>query len=507
MRRERVSSVLMYLSEIFRIVINLFISVYVIRQLNVEDFGSYKFLNSIIAFAGYFLAWGLEDSLTRYIPEFIAKKKFLKINRIVRVFLSIRISAIIVFAFAFEFNKNWFFPYFNVPPSLLNITLFISLIILFTKTYSLFGISLLSAYVEQHRINAYKIFQNLLKAILFYGAIRLGYGIKGLIFSILICELLAFLYYLYFYFKKYKENQLAVHLNSTSDEGDNKRIRKYATYSGLTNITNVFKETLVDNFVIGRFGNMLSVGYYSYSSTILSLIRSFNPITILKNLYLPILVKKYYSLDSDEGKVELIDVWYQLLTKFYLFIMLPVFLGIAILSKEITTIIFSVKYLAATPVIVILSIAFIIGDLSYTVDFIINISERVKIYLFSEIFSIYNLVMDIILISKYGIIGAAIATGTTIIFRSVYFQIMTRRRIHRTLRFPYSTLFRVVANFVPVIVFLYLVKMYLSTIFALIGVFFISICIYLITSWFSNVFNAGEKALINKIIGKEIWIF
>lgn len=507
MRRERISSVLMYLSEIFRIIINLFLSIYVIRQLNVEDFGSYKFINSIIAFAGFFLAWGLEDSLTRYIPEFLAKKNFLRINSLVTNFLAIRTSAIIILAIAFEIKKAWIFTFFNVPGALVGMTIFISLIILLSKTYSLFGISLLSAYIEQHKINAYKIFQNTLKAILFYFAIKFDYGIKGLIFSLLICEVVAFLYYLYYFLVKYFKNNQCITIADTNELVTNKRISKYATFSGLTNITNVFKETLVDNFIIGKFGSMMSVGYYSYGSTILGMVRSFNPITILKNLYLPILIKKYYSLTSETEKDSLINTWYQLLTKIYLFIMLPIFICIAILSREITTIIFDPKYLSAVPVIFILSIAFVIGDLSYTLDFIINISEKVKIYLFSEIFSIYNLVMDIILIREYGIIGAAFATGSTLILRSLFFQIATRRMVKNNIKFPYHALLKVFLNLFPVILFLFLVQNLISTILGLILIIFLSITIYFLMSWIFKVFDTKDKIIVNRIIGREIWIF
>lgn len=182
-------------------------------------------------------------------------------------------------------------------------------------------------------------------------------------------------------------------------------------------------------------------------------------------------------------------------------------IGLGILSKEIITFIYNPKYLQALPVIYILISSYSIGFLVGTFRTIINVLEKNELFFYSGVFSIYNLVMDIILVTKFGIIGVAIATGSTLVLQYFYYYYFVRKLTKIDFVFPFNNLFKSLFNLMPMIVFLFFFKPLIINIGLLITAIILAIIIYFITSYINKLFSEKERDMINNAIGRKIWLF
>jgi len=182
-------------------------------------------------------------------------------------------------------------------------------------------------------------------------------------------------------------------------------------------------------------------------------------------------------------------------------------IGLVIISKEIITFIYDPKYLQVLPVIYILIFSYSIGFLEYTFRTIINVLEKNELFFYSGVFSIYNLIMDIILVAKFGIIGAAIATGSALILQYFYYYYFVRKLTKINFVFPFKSLSKSLFNLAPMILFLFFFKPFITSIGLLITAIMLAITIYSITSYINKLFSEKEREMINSAIGKRIWLF
>jgi len=180
---------------------------------------------------------------------------------------------------------------------------------------------------------------------------------------------------------------------------------------------------------------------------------------------------------------------------------------LGILGKEVITFIYNPQYLQVLPIIYILLFSYGIGFLEYSYRPIINVLEKNELFFYSGIFSIYNLIMDIILVAKFGIIGAAIATGSALVLQYFYYYYFVRKLTKINFVFPFKSLSKSLFNLMPMIVFLFFFKPFITNLGLLIAAIILAMIIYLITSYINKLFSEKEREMINNAIGKRIWMF
>lgn len=183
------------------------------------------------------------------------------------------------------------------------------------------------------------------------------------------------------------------------------------------------------------------------------------------------------------------------------------FIGMGLIAKEIIIFIYDAKYLNTLPIIYVLLLCYSVGFLSYTYTSIINVLEKNELFFYGGIFSIYNLVMDIILVAKFGIIGAAIATGSALVLQYFYYYYFVKKLTKINFVFPFKSLFKSLFNLLPMVLFLLFFKQFITNIGLLITAIIISMFIYLVMSYYNKLFSEKEREMINKAIGRKLWVF
>jgi O-antigen/teichoic acid export membrane protein len=492
-----------YISTGIQIVFTFLTSVYIIRYLSVEEYGAYKLIGSIIIFATYLTSFGLESALGRFIPEFIGKRQYKKINRILLLALLLRISVLFIFAGLLVFFKYSIFNFLNLPSILMSWLGVIILIIFIQRTDSLFGDQFLASYMEHYLSRLNQVGATVLQFVLFLCVVFYNWGLGGLILSMLIVQSLSFICYLYLAIRKYTRNVRCYNIEDTF-RLENRRILRFSLFSFLAVSTGVFKEIMIDNFVISHYLGAKMVGLYSFAAVMTGIVRQINPIGILKGVFNPLFTRKYYSNSEDR---EILLFSFEFFNKLYFFITIPALIGMGLLAKEIIIYVYNPEYINTLSIIYVLLGCYSIGLLTYTFDAIINTLEKNELFFYSGIFSIYNLIMDIILIPRFGIIGAAIATGSALVLQYFYYYYFTQKLTGLNFVFPFGSLFKSLINLIPMVMFLFIFKQYISSILSLLTTIFTAMIIYFLTAYFNKLFSDKERTMINNAIGRNIWVF
>jgi len=279
---------------------------------------------------------------------------------------------------------------------------------------------------------------------------------------------------------------------------------KYGAYNYFGMNAGVFKQLAMDNFFVAAFLGTIGVANYAYAAQLVSYPRMLNPLNILRGPYNALLLKGYLKKNDKE---RYLSEYYTSSNRVYLFALLPMFIGIGLLADPISKYIFNPIYLDSLNIFYVLLISYFMGDLVYSFGGITYVKKRADIDFYSNIFSIYNVVMNIYLLKYFGLIGVAYATGTTVIFIYIYYIYVVAEKVGITLRFPFISMFKVIINNIPMVIFLVLYGKHIEDVLGIIFAIIVSLLLYVGMSFTNKIFTKKERNWINSIIGKRLWVF
>jgi len=160
----------------------------------------------------------------------------------------------------------------------------------------------------------------------------------------------------------------------------------------------------VDVLMIGYFMEPRSVGFYRA-------IQPLRQVTVFvlgsfTFLFLP-LATQYY----DDGNLDALDRFYTISTKWIVAATFPLVLVFTLFAPEVVRAFFGVEYTPAAPALAVLTAGLFVraivglnGDMTKAID-------RPRIELYSvAVAVVVNVVLNVVLVPRYGIVGAAIGT-------------------------------------------------------------------------------------------------
>ncbi len=178
-------------------------------------------------------------------------------------------------------------------------------------------------------------------------------------------------------------------------------------------IGRVFQWT--DSFFIGFFSTAADVGLYNAAVPI-SLLLGFSPY-IFTQMFEPLINKEF-----SKKNMNTIKQLTQQVGKWVYVVNLPIFILILIFPGELLNILFGSEYIFAENALRILIIGAIFISISEISARIITMLGKSKMFFFDIAFTaIINLVLNIFLIPKYGIDGAAFSTSLSSVILSFIF--------------------------------------------------------------------------------------
>ncbi len=466
------------------------IQLLIIKNLSVEDYGIYNILISIVT-VGYFVCnLGIESVIERYIPEFIEKNNYYVIKRIIKNGIKITLVSSIIVSASLILLGNLISDIIKAG-GIETYFIYIGIILILNIEIKVLE-SVLNAYIEQKSRNLFKFFAYTTYLGLIYYFFCLGLGLWGALYSMIIANLLLFMLFLL-------KVKILVFSKKTVGEKEKifGKVSKYGWFMYLSGLGDIIFQLTTDVFIISYFLGSYFVGIYSFAYTFTRYMFYFLPPVVAFSIILPIIIRQYTKDKS------ILPAFFKLHNKLIAFFSIPLCLGGIILSEKIIILIFGSKYLPGIDVFNIYMIFFLIWSFGYPLYILIRVLEKPKIVFYSRIFIIYNLAADIILVPIFGIIGAAVATGTSIVFVILYQFIFIKK--HVKIAYPWKNFALMLANSVPMAIILYLVEPFVTTRIELFAAVAFGSIVYLISGLINrqfkedwNILNSASKLNILK---------
>ncbi|MHC5268661.1 flippase [Enterococcus sp. LJL98] len=169
----------------------------------------------------------------------------------------------------------------------------------------------------------------------------------------------------------------------------------------------------VDRIMISSYLDLVNVGIYKVSQNYVALIGVFISPFIA---FWPIISKLYH-----ENKLFEIQEEMKKIVKIVTYLVIPMFFIFVFQSGNLLSI-FGEFYATGTgkKVLVILAFSFLVDAISGPIGSILTMTNYAKFILYNSIASlVVNVILNYLLIGKYGIVGVAVATGVSIILNNI----------------------------------------------------------------------------------------
>ena len=165
----------------------------------------------------------------------------------------------------------------------------------------------------------------------------------------------------------------------------------------------------IDKIMISTFLDLNRVGIYKVAQNYVSLISVFVTPFIV---FWPVISKLY-----NENNIGQIEIEMKRIVRIVTYLVVPMFFIFLFLSNDLLAI-FGEAYVTkeAKLVLIILAFSFLIDAISGPIGSILTMTKYAKLALYNNLTSLLiNITLNFILISRFGIVGIAIATGISII--------------------------------------------------------------------------------------------
>jgi len=359
------------------------------KLLGAVNYGIWAQLGVTISLLTPLVLLGLPYALVRFLAGEKEKKEiqegFYSVFALVFIITLIVASLLIIFS-------NSIAGFLQIPQVLVRI---LAVVISF-ECLNLVLLSLFQAFQEIKKYASFLILKAFGEISLVIVSIFLGYGIFGAVLSLLVIRIIIFSLLSALILKR-----IGIKIPVFS------KIKSYLSF-GLPTVLSGASYWAVassDRYLIGFFLGILFVGYYASAYTI----GNFLNFLIYPFIFMlpPVLSKLF-----DENKIDEVKNYLKYSLKYFLIIAIPACFGLSILSKQLITI-FSTKEIAVnsyfiTPFIVL---SVLLYGIYIILVQILVMFKKTKIFGIIWLgVALLNIILNLIFISLYGIIAAALST-------------------------------------------------------------------------------------------------
>jgi len=395
--------VYIYASQAVKLLSGLCILYFLTQNLSIESFGSFSLIKSALGVLGILVHLGIDNVITRYIPEMNSKGERNHSFKLMIEALKYRVISLLLVCTVVIFNIELIVNKFQLTK--LNISYILCLLIL-TKLNTFFGSSFHTSVFKILVETKIQFFYDVVKL---FGFVYLSIDndISQIIILWILLEsiiLLAFFRNFIIFFKE----ELKTITKTTLQHHYKLRIIKYAKSQTIAVLLFIMVDVAVDNLMISYYYSNKEVALYSFSLGIVSYLSFINPSFILKNYLTSIFSKEFIGKINEEILNKI-----RALFKFSILVSIPFFTILALNVNEILMIIFNEKYMPAYQVIITGLFFYFFKNMTFTFSPLIDVFEKNKLFLLAGIFSLFNFILNLFLIPKFGIQGAIFGTGIT----------------------------------------------------------------------------------------------
>jgi len=336
----------------------------------------------------------------------------------------------------------------------------------------------------------------IVRAGLIYFFLERDPGIKGLLLAETFYYGLLFLVQLIFYYSNFSSHHPAAAKNLPL-----KRLLRYSGFSYLDEIGWTILDVKTDFFVISAFLGPTMVGLYGFANQFMESVSKVLPFKILRPLIRSVFFLKF----SENGDKQQLNRHFNFLVKIIAFISFPFFMSVIVFGDKMIVHLFDVKYLPALNLLWIFAGFMMIVSFQLPLQLVVQAVEKVEINFYSNIFSLYNLIGDLLVVQAFGVMGVAIVTCTARLFQFMF--VWHRIRKFVPLTFDLKSLLKILINSIIMMIVLFLVRNLISNVVTLIAFWSLGWITYFVLSFFNRSFFVEERDVINKLLPRPIFVF
>ncbi|MBZ4647036.1 MAG: Polysaccharide biosynthesis protein rane-associated [Clostridia bacterium] len=373
------------------------------KELGPDGLGVYTLVFTIYLFGMQFAGFGIGSALTKYVAEFSDESSKVK-EYISAGLLGSIITGVIMAIVLYLVSDFIAMSIFHIP-EMGEYLKFVSFCLPFIAIQKM----VLGTLVGLRKLKLYalvNIIQNTFILVLsVYLVLFLNADVRGAVFgfvipTIIISSISAFLI---------KDVYKIAPLSFTDKFKD---VAWFGFYLVLANSIGMIN-TQIDNLMVGHLMDATSVGVYAVAVIIVQGI-ALIPNSVHTAVAPPIAYN--YGKGEYEKTINLIK---QTMFKVFIFILI-IALVLALLGKTLIVLLFTNEFIFAYSPLIILLIGYSIYSPVHSVDCTLLSIGKVKlVYKIALVCAIFNIIFNILLIPKYGILGASLATSMSIVLLSM----------------------------------------------------------------------------------------
>ncbi len=277
-----------------------------------------------------------------------------------------------------------------------------------------------------------------------------------------------------------------------------RRFLKFSFVSYAHHATGTFFAVPIDILLLSAFVNPVAVSVYALASNVHQVLSRVYPVAFLKEVVSPLLINSYVA----SGRQEDLVAGFNFFLKLFLFVELPIVLLFWGLGGRAFGWVFGTEYSGAWAV----AAAFVSVQMANTFLFLLNTLatavEKPQYLLYGRVFSLYNLLADIVFIKFLGVWGAALATGSALWALVAFLWFMLRRTLPLTIH--RSGFLLLGLNSLVVALLGWGLSWFASGPWGLLGLIVVLVPLYYALSRFLNPFTPPERRIIQHLFGVKL---
>lgn len=457
-----------------------------VRNLSVEDYGLFFAVLTFVLIFSVFRTLGLSQGLARFIADYNVNKKFDEIKSIISgAFLMQFIVALFMVGILWIFSNYLALNYFNDERAKLLLRL-----LSFYLPLSIIHVNFISIFQGFKKSKLFSLCQFLLNGSVLIGSI-IGLWLGLEVFAPVIGYLGSFIIFLLIFIFPILNTFNYFNFKHKNFKKENKELIKFSFPLMITSVGALFI-TYFDTLMLTYFDTLVNVGIYNiiYPTAFL--------LVMLGSSIGVILMPVITELWSLKKKKEII-IALKIVQKYLFVICLPAIIVLFTFSEELIRIFFGRDYVSGVIAFNILLIGALFKVFaSVNNQILIALKESKKtmnMFLFAAIF---NVILNLILIPRYSINGAAIASALSFLLMLIISIIYIKQKIDLKTPWKQWIITLLISGIIPILTKIFIkyvpINVYISTIIGL----FIGGIIYLLILYKINIIDLKE---IKDVIG------
>lgn len=493
-RKGFASTAYNYVGLLFEKLVTVFVTVYVIRKLPIAEFGVYNLFQDTISLVAVIFSFGIPSLIGRFLPELYERAMFSELRRWVYRALAAKFLLGLVGVSICLLGRQYLGAFLN-SSDFADLFPVFALGLVFTILNQT-SQTILDTFLLQRRRNVIRIIVSTFRAGLYLLALVLGYGLIGILWAFSAAAIIGSLLFVSTIVKiRYPEN-IEPRVEGVGNLAG--RLKRYGMYSYFNELGAMILSRRIDNYLISSYLNPASAGIYSFAARIVDMIMALTPMRVGSLIVSTILFRQF----TGDQSQDFLKRRFHFLSKLAFYMTFPVLVILVGLRSEITEIIDS-RYMEATNIIALIALFETFKCFADPIAWMAQSTENVQVQLYSKIGAIYNIITAVILIPRFGPIGAAWATGSSTLLKNALMFLFLRR--HIALTFPWFSLGKLVLSGLITFGIIELFRPIISGIVAVLALALFAGLVFIGVSKVLNPFDENERGSLQKAFGRKMW--